>query len=168
MNIAVTPADFDPAPIEIDPRLCRICGLKIDRHVMVDEGEGPEFFCAESDEWLHEKLLASKSHPSSSDRVYVRVYVRGWNAAIDFALEQMRIACDEPPQWFAESVKPQCDDAPPIAPEPTRRYRTPQATIDAFKYLARQGDAARLRAWLDHRRQDAPYLLSLLERDHVA
>jgi hypothetical protein len=160
----IEPIALDPAPIEIDPRPCGRCGLAVDRHVMVDDGDGPEFFCAESDEWLHERLIASKSHSSTVDRVYVR----GWNAAIDFALEQLQIACDEPPQWFADSIMSHCDDAPSIAPEPAKRYRTPQATIDAFKYLARQGDAAHLKAWLNDRRQDAPYLLSLLERDHVA
>src|ERR1700722_7260748 len=105
-------------PIEIDPRPCKICGLTVDRHITADDGEGPEFFCAESDEWLHEKLIASKSHAATVDRVYLR----GWNAAIDFALEQLRIACDEPPRWFADSIMPQCDDAPPIAPEPAKPY----------------------------------------------
>jgi hypothetical protein len=32
-------------PIEIDPRPCELCGLTIDRHEMVDDGEGPVFFC---------------------------------------------------------------------------------------------------------------------------
>jgi hypothetical protein len=36
-----------PEPIEIDPRPCQLCGLTIDHHEMVDDGEGPEFFCAE-------------------------------------------------------------------------------------------------------------------------
>ena len=44
MNIAV-PADIEPEPIEIDPRPCELCGLTIDRHQIVDNGEGPEFFC---------------------------------------------------------------------------------------------------------------------------
>jgi hypothetical protein len=35
----------EPEPIEIDPRPCQLCGLTIDRHEMVDDGEGPEFFC---------------------------------------------------------------------------------------------------------------------------
>ena len=34
-------------PIEIDPRPCEWCGLTIDQHHMVDDGEGPEFFCEE-------------------------------------------------------------------------------------------------------------------------
>lgn len=34
-------------PREIDPRPCEWCGLTIDRHRVVDEGEGPEFFCEE-------------------------------------------------------------------------------------------------------------------------
>ncbi len=39
--------DRNPEPIEIDPRPCLLCGLTIDRHDMVDDGEGPEFFCAD-------------------------------------------------------------------------------------------------------------------------
>jgi hypothetical protein len=35
-------------PIEIDPRPCD-CGLTIDRHRMVDDGEGPIFYCPEFD-----------------------------------------------------------------------------------------------------------------------
>lgn len=35
----------EPDPIAIDPRPCGLCGLTIDRHEMVDDGEGPEFFC---------------------------------------------------------------------------------------------------------------------------
>jgi hypothetical protein len=40
------------SPIEIDPRPCILCGLKIDRHELVDAGEGPEFFCLPSDELM--------------------------------------------------------------------------------------------------------------------
>jgi hypothetical protein len=45
MNIRL--AHPTPAPIEIDPRPCELCGLTIDQHRMVDTGEGPEFFCEE-------------------------------------------------------------------------------------------------------------------------
>jgi hypothetical protein len=38
-------ADREPSPVEIEPRPCEWCGLTIDRHYMVDNGEGPEFFC---------------------------------------------------------------------------------------------------------------------------
>lgn len=37
-------------PYEIDPRPCELCGQTIDRHEMVDEGEGPEFFCFPADD----------------------------------------------------------------------------------------------------------------------
>ena len=43
MNIGLV----HPAPIEIDPRPCGLCGLTINRHEMVDDGEGPDFFCAD-------------------------------------------------------------------------------------------------------------------------
>jgi len=49
---------------------------------------------------------------------------------------------------------------PPRMPEP---YRTPRATIDAFKFVAASGDVGRLKAWLADRPKDAPFLLALLE-----
>jgi hypothetical protein len=39
------PAAFEPDPFEIDPRPCELCGLTIDRHEMIDHGEGPEHYC---------------------------------------------------------------------------------------------------------------------------
>jgi AAA domain len=42
-----SPIEPEPDPIEIDPRSCDRCGLTIDLHHRVDEGEGPEFFCDE-------------------------------------------------------------------------------------------------------------------------
>ena len=48
------------------------------------------------------------------------------------------------------------------------RHRTPQATRDAFQYVAHQGDLAHLKAWLRDHRRDAPYLLDMLEsQDHA-
>jgi hypothetical protein len=50
-------------------------------------------------------------------------------------------------------------------PEPPQRraYRPPQATIDAFKYVAATGDVAYLRQWLGDRPKDTPFLLAILE-----
>jgi hypothetical protein len=45
MNAHVAPPEL--SPLEIDPRPCHLCGLTIDQHIMVDDGEGPEFFCGE-------------------------------------------------------------------------------------------------------------------------
>ena len=44
-----------------------------------------------------------------------------------------------------------------------RPYQTAESTIDAFWYLVRLNDPARLSAWLDARPLDAPSLLKLLE-----
>src|SRR5882672_8556264 len=35
-------------PIEVDARPCGNCGLAIDRHRMVDDGDGPIFFCVDT------------------------------------------------------------------------------------------------------------------------
>lgn len=41
---------------------------------------------------LYERLVKGKSAVASNERVFLR----GWNAAIDWAIKQMRLACDEP------------------------------------------------------------------------
>lgn len=55
---------------------------------------------------------------------------------------------------------------PAVQPSPPPRraaYRPPQATIDAFLYVATLDDIKRLEAWLDDHRRDAPILLKLLK-----
>jgi hypothetical protein len=52
------------------------------------------------------------------------------------------------------------NSAPRSAKEP---YQPASSTIDAFWYLVRLNDPARLSAWLDARPMDAPFLLKLLE-----
>jgi hypothetical protein len=42
-------------------------------------------------------------------------------------------------------------------------YQTPQSTIDAFFYVVRQDDVARLDTWLADHPKDAAFLLKLLE-----
>jgi hypothetical protein len=49
----------------------------------------------------------------------------------------------------------------PLPPKEERKYRTPQATIDAYLYLKRGADAARLEQWLKAHPRDADYLRSL-------
>ena len=50
MNAVVNHADLEPDPIEIDPRPCKLCGRTVDQHEMIDDGEGPEFFCFPDDD----------------------------------------------------------------------------------------------------------------------
>jgi hypothetical protein len=136
MNIAVA-VKFEPDPIEIDPRSCELCGLTIDRHDMVDEGDGPLFFCADilPDEMTLEEL-ERRAELIRQEEV----------AAIFARLEAM----DDPSKRLA----------PRSEPEP---YRPAQSTIDAFRIVAGAGDVGRLKAWLLARPMDAPFLLSLLE-----
>lgn len=55
--------------------------------------------------------------------------------------------------------------APEPQPEwpPRRPYQTPESTVDAFNYVVRQGDPARLAAWLRNHPDDASTLLRTLE-----
>jgi hypothetical protein len=41
---------------------------------------------------LYEKLSSAKSNRATPERIFLR----GWNAALDFAVKQMRLVCDEP------------------------------------------------------------------------
>ena len=49
MNIASL-LEREPEPIELDPRPCELCGRTIDQHELIDQGEGPEFFCYPDDD----------------------------------------------------------------------------------------------------------------------
>jgi hypothetical protein len=128
----------EPDPIEIDPRPCEFCGLTIDRHDMVDHGEGPEFYCADvSPDDMTLPELERRAELRRQEEV----------AAIFARLEAM----DDP------SKRPRR----PLAPR-AESYRTPQSTIDAFRYVVRLGDADYLGDWLDRHPLDASYLVKLL------
>jgi hypothetical protein len=126
-----------PPPIAIDPRPCDWCGLLIDRHVMVDHGDGPEFFCPDlsPDEMTLPELERRADYRRDEA---VAAILAGWEA-LPIAL-----------------------DAPPLVPGP---YRPAASTVDAFRCVVASGDAARLRVWLADRPKDAPYLLALLESE---
>jgi hypothetical protein len=136
MNIAA-PADFEPTPIVIDPRPCELCGLLIDRHEVIDNGDGPEFFCADlSPDEMTLDELERRADLIRQEEV----------AAIFARLEAM----DDP----SKRLPPRSE------PEP---YRPAQSTVLAFKHVVALGDLERLKAWLLARPTDAPFLLALLE-----
>ena len=131
------PVKLEPDPIYIDPRPCELCGLTIDRHEMVDDGEGPEFFCLSPDEMTLPELERRAE------------LIRQVEVAEIFARLEAMDSPSERPVVVRE-----------VEPKP---YRTPQATTDAFSYLVRLGDVDRLKDWLLARPEDAPFLLGLLE-----
>jgi hypothetical protein len=126
-----------PLPIEIDPRPCGWCGLTIDRHQMVDDGEGPEFFCVDVpvDELTLDELERRAELRRQEE---VAAIVECWEAT------------DVP----ADIARPAKKAEP---------YRSAQSSRDAFFYLVALDDVDRLKAWLDDRPIDAPILLKLLE-----
>jgi hypothetical protein len=130
-----------PLPIEIDPRACGLCGLTIDRHRMVDDGEGPEFFCQDVpvDELTLDELERRAELRRQEE---IAAMVRDW--------ERMDAA-----------------EASPKRPPPMREYRTPQSTIDAFWYVASLDDPEHLSRWLDDHPRDVPTLQKLWEMKHA-
>jgi hypothetical protein len=98
---------------------------------MVDDGEGPEFFCQEI-------------HP------YAANLVRDWE------LQDPRDAWRHtgeapPPADFRNS-----DIS--VKPAPTRQhYRTPQSTIDAFWHVVSICNPEHLKAWLADHPRDAAF-----------
>lgn len=50
---------------------------------------------------LYERLVHGKSALATVERVFLR----GWNAGIEFAIKQMRLACDEPVENEAERAE---------------------------------------------------------------
>lgn len=140
-----------PSPIEIDPRPCGLCGLTIDRHQMVDEGEGPEFFCVEVpvDDLTLDEL---ERRAELRQQEEVAAMVRDWEL-------------NDPRDRWRHTGEP-----PPIPFEPPSRreqYVTPQSTIDAFWFVASLDDPERLKRWLDDHPRDVVALQSLWEAKHA-
>jgi hypothetical protein len=123
-----------PAPLEIDPRPCELCGRTIDQHQCIDHGDGPEFFCLPDDD-----------------------IVRLWEMADP--RDAWRHTGEAPPPAHVRNS----DIAAKPAPAP-RLYSTPQSTIDAFSYLCREGDTAKLAEWMKRHPADTPFLLKTLKR----
>jgi len=145
MNVAA-PIEVDPAllqkppdlcksyvPLEIDPRPCELCGLTIDRHEMVDDGDGPLFYCPD--------LSADEmTLPELERRAELR--------------RQEDIAA-------ILTAMPECPPLVP-ADRPAAAYHPAGSTVNAFRLVAANGDVDHLKAWLLARPKDAPFLLALL------
>jgi hypothetical protein len=134
--------DAERDPIELDPRPCGACGLTINRHERIDTPEGPEFRCL-------------NLHPDEMTLIELERRAE--------LIQQIEVA-----EIFARLEA--MDD--PSKRQPSRErvakpYRTPQATIDAFWYVAGLDDSAYLAGWLAQHPLDAPALQKLWEAKHV-
>lgn len=125
----------DPAPIELDPRPCQLCGLTVDRHEMIDDGEGPLFYCLDLSP-------DDMTLPELERRAELR-------RQEDIAAILARWGAMGPPEI-----------PPANEPEP---YRPARSTVDAFWFVVGLRDPERFKAWLADRPKDAPLLLQLLE-----
>lgn len=89
--------------------------------------------------------------------------------ASEFELEVYLAACALVLSWELEDPRdawkhtggPRPDANVGVIEKPP--YRAPQATVDAFFFLVRLGDADRLRRWIDQHPLDAPELYRLWE-----
>jgi hypothetical protein len=124
------------APIEIDPRPCVLCGLTVDRHEVIDDGDGPIFYCADlSPDEMTLPELERRAELRRQEEV----------AAILARMDAMDGPAEIPPSREAEP------------------YRPARSTVDAFWFVVGLGDPDRFKAWLADRPKDAPFLLELLE-----
>jgi hypothetical protein len=119
---------------KIDLDPCQLCGRTIDEHFRVDTFDGQILLCDDG----------------PGDRV------RQWELADP--RDRWRHTGEAPP---SEIVRNSAIGIPmSIAARP---YRTPQSTIDAFWFVARQDDPDRLKSWLLRHPSDAPALCKLWE-----
>jgi hypothetical protein len=122
--------------LEIDPRPCSVCGTHLDRHEMVDDGEGPIFYCLPPDEMTLPEL---ERRAELIRQIEVAAIVARMEAA------DVDMPCELP------------------APAEPRPYRPAQSTVAAFRIVVASGDVGRIKAWLADRPKDAPLLLAMLE-----
>lgn len=135
MNALSSIAAIEPtSPLEIEPRPCELCGLTIDQHRMVDDGDGPEFFCHEL--------------PAND-------LVRQWE--MRDPRDRWRHTGEVPPPETVRNSDIGTKTATARLP-----YRTPQSTIDEFLYVVGLKDPPRLAAWLRAHPRDSAMLLKLV------
>jgi hypothetical protein len=104
---------------------------------MVDDGEGPIFYCPD--------LAPDEMTLDELER----------RAELIRQVEVAEIAA----RIFAFATDDQPSDGPPAAKPPP--YRPAQSTIDAFWYVVGLNDSDRLKAWLLNHPKDAPHLHKL-------
>jgi hypothetical protein len=93
----------------------------------------------------------------------VRGLIAGQSAVDNYAAQLVRQwEMADPRDAWRHTGEPRPEpDGNQLVPE--RIYRTPQSTIDAFRYVVALDDLERLKTWLADHPLDAPFLLALLE-----
>jgi len=152
MNIAVTVNE--PNLIAIDPRPCGLCGLTIDRHILVDLDEGPEHFCPDLD-----------PDEMTLDELERRAELR--NQEAEAAIVERWERADPRDRWRhtgAPPPPPEVRNGPVEPPRDASPHRPSASTVDAVRDFVAAGDTDRLKAWLAARPNRAPFLIGMLER----
>ena len=134
-SVSIAPGR-EPDLLAIDSRACGLCGLTIDRHEMVDHGEGPEHYCPD--------LLPDEM---TLDELERRAELRRQEEVAEILARMDAMDCP-------------AEIPPPREPEP---YRPAASTAAAFWFLVSLDEPERLEAWLLDHPKDAPTLLKLLE-----
>lgn len=155
MSIAPTFDDAEPAPLEMGPRPCELCGCTIDRHDRVDTDEGPEFFCVD---FAPDELTLDELERRAELRRQEEVAAMVERMERADPRDRWRHTGEPPPP--IEVRNGPTETALPRAPEP---YRPAQSTVDAFWYVVGLDDPDRLKAWFANHPRDVPALLKLLE-----
>jgi hypothetical protein len=151
----MTLSEIELDPIAIDPRPCGLCGLTIDRHEQVDTPEGPEFICID---FAPDEMTLDELNEAFEQEIMLRTadLVRQWELA------------DPRDRWrHTGEPPPQAVEVLRAAPEPYRMPQTPEAVINAFKYVVSLGDPKHLTRWLAQHPLDAPFLLTIWKQKNA-
>jgi hypothetical protein len=144
---------LEPEPVEIDPRPCTLCGLLIDRHEMVDDGEGPEHYCPDPNDLTLDEL---ERRAELVRQIEVAAMVRSME--LNDPRDAWRHTGEPPPPDAFRN-----GDLPGTPAAARQHYRTPPATANAFWLVIGLCNPGRLKSWLGDHPKDAPFLLKLLE-----
>jgi hypothetical protein len=142
----------NPDPLELEPRPCTLCGLRIDRHHVIDDGDGPEFFCLPTEALTLQEL-------ERRAELVIRIEAAAIVARLELADPRDRWR-----QTGEPAPAPEIRNGPLVTSSQVRTSpHVPQPTLEAFRHLVAAGDVGHLKAWLADHPKDAPFLLSLIE-----
>jgi hypothetical protein len=162
MNVAAS-VEIEAEPIAVDPRPCELCGLTIDRHDVVDDGDGPQHYCPEPDE-----LTLDELERRAELVCQIEVAARVREIELADPRDCWKHTGEAPPTAAFRNGDSQVHQMLHLTPAPIRpRSSPPRSVVDAFWHLCRLGDPDHLARWLAEHPRDGEFLQKLFEAKHA-